>query len=59
MSNDDSPTREKLMSSAIIVLAGSILITGGSLNRQWDVALFVMFVGCALGLIGLWGWFRG
>jgi hypothetical protein len=47
----------KLISSAIIVLAAALLIVGGSHVRHTDTQTFVMFVGCAVGLAGLGGWF--
>jgi hypothetical protein len=46
----------KLISSSIIVLAGAILLVGGSHIAHNDTALFVQIVGCAVGLIGLGGW---
>jgi len=47
----------KLLSSSIIVLAAAILITGGSHIQHSDTKVFVQIVGCAVGLIGFWGWF--
>jgi len=47
----------KPISSAIIVVAASILIAGGGHIRHNDTQLFVMAVGCAVGLIGLSVWF--
>jgi uncharacterized membrane protein YjjP (DUF1212 family) len=49
--------RGKHVSAAIIVLAGAILLLGGSwLIRHDDTALFVQFVGCVVGAVGLVGW---
>jgi uncharacterized membrane protein len=47
----------KPISSAIIVLAAAILITGGGHIRHPDTQLFVMAVGCVVGLLGLLVWF--
>lgn len=49
----------KLLSSSIIVFAGAILILGGAHIQHDDTQLFVMAVGCAVGSLGLWGWFTG
>ena len=49
--------RGKHMSAAIIVLAGALLLLGGSFIRHSDTQLFVQVIGCALGAIGLYGWF--
>ncbi len=49
--------RGKHISAAIIVLAGAILLLGGSwLIRHDDTKLFVQFVGCVVGAVGLIGW---
>lgn len=49
--------RGKHVSAAIIVLAGAILLLGGSwLIRHDDTKLFVQFVGCVIGAVGLVGW---
>ena len=49
--------RGKHISAAIIVLAGAILVFGGSwLIRHDDTRLFVQFVGCVIGAVGLVGW---
>jgi hypothetical protein len=49
--------RGKHISAAIIVLAGAILILGGSFIRHDDTKLFVQVVGCIFGAVGLGGWF--
>jgi len=49
--------RGKHMSAAIIVLAGAILLLGGSFIRHSDTQLFVQAAGCAVLAIGLYGWF--
>ncbi|MBX7247288.1 MAG: hypothetical protein K1X53_17470 [Candidatus Sumerlaeaceae bacterium] len=49
----------KQLSSSIIVLAAAILITGGAFHQHSDTRLFLQLVGCAVGLIGLGGWFAG
>jgi hypothetical protein len=48
--------RGKHISAAIIVLAGAILILGGSFIRHDETKLFVQVVGCIFGAIGLVGW---
>ena len=48
--------RGKHISAAIIVLAGAILLLGGSFIRHDDTKLFVQFVGCIFGAVGLVGW---
>jgi len=47
----------KSISASIIVVAGTILILGGSYIQHGDTKLFVQIVGCLVGAIGLWGWF--
>ena len=47
----------KSISASIIVLAAAGLILGGSQIQHSDTKLFVQLVGCALGAVGLWGWF--
>src|ERR1044072_7913394 len=49
--------RGKHISAAIIVLAGAILLLGGSFIRHSDTQLFVQVVGCIFGAVGLAGWF--
>ena len=46
----------KPISSSIIVLAGAILIAFGGHIQHGDTQLFVMIVGCLVGLLGLVGW---
>ena len=48
--------RGKHISSAIIVLAGAVLLLGGSFIRHADTKLFVQVVGCIVGAFGLVGW---
>jgi len=48
--------RGKHVSAAIIVLAGAILLLGGSFIRHADTQLFVQVVGCLVGTVGLVGW---
>ena len=52
-----SALRGKHISAAIIVLAGAMLILGGSFIRHGDTKLFVQAVGCILSAAGLVGWF--
>ncbi|MEY2408127.1 MAG: hypothetical protein QOF48_797 [Verrucomicrobiota bacterium] len=47
----------KSISASIIVLAGAILIVGGSHIQHDGTQLFVDTVGCGVGLVGLAGWF--
>jgi hypothetical protein len=46
----------KSISASIIVLAAAILILGSS-HFTGDTQLFVMVVGCGVGVAGLLGWF--
>jgi hypothetical protein len=48
--------RGKHISAAIIVLAGAVLLIGGSFIPHADTKLFVQVVGCIVGAIGLVGW---
>ena len=48
--------RGKHMSAAIIVVAGAMLLLGGSYIAHGDTKLFVQVVGCIVGAIGLGGW---
>jgi hypothetical protein len=49
--------RGKHLSAAIIVLAGAVLLLGGSwLIRHADTKLFIQVVGCIVGVVGLVGW---
>ena len=48
--------RGKHISAAIIVLAGTVLLLGGSFIQHADTKLFVQVVGCIVGAIGLVGW---
>jgi uncharacterized membrane protein YjjP (DUF1212 family) len=49
--------RGKHISAAIIVLAGAILLLGGSwLIRHADTKLFIQVVGCIVSAVGLVGW---
>ncbi len=47
----------KGISASIIVLAGTILIVGGAYARAEGIQLFLMSVGCLVGLFGLAGWY--
>ena len=49
--------RSKHLSAAIIVLAGAILLLGGSFIAHSDTELFVQVVGAVLVAVGLVGWF--
>ena len=49
----------KVVSASIVILAASILITGGSHISDNDTRLFVQVVGCILGLAGLIVWVPG
>ena len=49
--------RGKHISAALIVLAGAILLLGGSFIRHDDTKLFVQVVGCIFAAVGLVGWF--
>jgi hypothetical protein len=48
--------RGKHISAAIIVLAGAVLLLGGSFIRHTDTKLFVQVIGCIVGAVGLVGW---
>ena len=48
--------RGKHISAAIIVLAGAVLLLGGSFIRHSDTQLFVQAVGCVVGAFGLVAW---
>jgi hypothetical protein len=47
----------KSISASIIVVAGSVLIVGGSHVAHSDTATFVQIVGCGVGAVGLLAWF--
>ena len=47
----------KSISASIIVLAGSILVLGGSFIQHADTKLFVQILGCGVIAAGVWGWF--
>ena len=47
----------KALSASIVVLAGAILLLGGSALLHSDTQLFVQSTGCIVGLAGLYGWF--
>ena len=64
MSNNEEPQTEivtaaKLISAAILVLAGALLIVGGAGEKHDDTQRFLYLVGCAVGLVGLVCWFIG
>ena len=45
----------KSISASIIVLAAAVLLLGGSHILHSDTKLFVQAAGCAIGVVGLWG----
>ena len=47
----------KSISAAIVIMASAILIVGGAFVSHGDTQMFVMVVGCGVGLAGLWAWF--
>ena len=47
----------RYISAAIIVLAGAVLLLGGSYIGHGDTKLFVQAAGCGVGIIGIIGWF--
>lgn len=47
----------KPISSAIVVLAGSILVAFGGHIAHADTQTFVMAIGCLVGFVGLLAWF--
>ncbi len=47
----------KSISASIIVLAGAVLIAGGSNIQHSDTRLFIQVVGFMIALIGLGAWF--
>jgi len=51
-----SAFRGKPISASIIVLAGAILLVGGSHLQHGDSSLFVQVIGCVVTLFGLGGW---
>ena len=51
--------RGKHMSAAIIVMAGAILLLGGSLIRHDDTQLFLQAFGFILAVFGFMGWIFG
>jgi len=64
MSDNEKPPTEivtaaKLISAAILVFVGALLIVGGAYVKHADTQLFLYLVGCAVGLVGLVGWFDG
>jgi hypothetical protein len=46
----------KVLSAAIVVLAGALTLAAGSFVDHADTATFVMIVGIVLSLCGLGGW---
>jgi len=54
-----TPTPMKAISASIVILAASILLTGGSFIQHTDTQMFVQIVGCVVGLIGLIGFYLG
>ena len=62
MSNNEEPKSEivtaaKLISAAILVFAGAVLIVGGAYEKHGDTQRFLYLVGSAVGLAGLVCWF--
>lgn len=51
--------RGKHMSAAIVVLAGAILLLGGSFIRHGQTQAFLQVVGCVIGAVGFIGWIFG
>jgi hypothetical protein len=47
----------KTFSASIVVLAGAVLLTGGSFIQHGDTKLFLQALGCLVGIMGLAGWF--
>jgi hypothetical protein len=47
----------KFIGASIMTVAAAILIVGGAHVSHTDTRLFVMIVGCVVGLTGLGGWF--
>lgn len=50
----------KSLSASVIVVAGALLVLGGSTSYvpHSDTGMFVRIVGCAVCVTGLWGWFK-
>jgi Na+/melibiose symporter-like transporter len=46
----------KSISASIVVLSGALLLVGGSFVPHDQTQVFVQFVGCVVGLIGLVAW---
>lgn len=46
----------KSISASIVVFSGSVCFSVGGLATHADTGNFVMFVGGAVGLAGLYGW---
>ena len=46
----------KSLSAAIVILASVLLLLGGSYHHHDDSGLFLQFVACIVGLVGLGGW---
>jgi Na+/melibiose symporter-like transporter len=47
----------KCLAASVVILAGAILLTGGSFVQHSDTKLFVQAVGCVVGIIGFAAWF--
>jgi hypothetical protein len=47
----------KFIGASIMTLAAAILLVGGAYIPHQDTQIFVMGVGCIVGLTGLGGWF--
>ena len=48
----------KSISSAIVVLAGSLVFVGGAFHQHPDTQMVVCGVGLLVGIAGLVGWVR-
>jgi hypothetical protein len=55
MGTNTSPAMKPL-SASLVVLAAAILVASGAHVRHGDTQIFVMGLGCAVGLLGIWGW---
>jgi hypothetical protein len=56
---NNRPETMKLIAASIMTFAAAILIVGGAHVVHDGTKLFVMTVGCVVGLTGLGGWFAG
>ena len=49
----------KPLGASLVVLAAALLVASGAHVRHGDTQLFVMGLGCTVGLLGLRGWWGG